>query len=213
MIRNGIGQSNDNQPGHERGNSGPVQSRRVHLGSRQYDCGDRHPGPAEIARSVRARQCPQRSGWSCSSTPTSRTRMSASTPVGSPRSWSPARRPWPRRCSCSPGAVCSSSACWKRSRNASSCSSPAACRCAPGLPWSFKEFARLQVEIEEGLFIGPPTVRNIVEGETLSQLAHEYLGDAGAWREIALANGIDDPFDLRPGRRIVIPSGRTRRGI
>ena len=78
---------------------------------------------------------------------------------------------------------------------------------------AFKEFARLQVEIEEGLFIGPPTVRNLVEGETLSQLAHEYLGDAGAWREIALANGIDDPFDLQPGRRIVIPSGRTRRGI
>jgi nucleoid-associated protein YgaU len=77
---------------------------------------------------------------------------------------------------------------------------------------AFKEFARLEVEIEEGLFIGPPTVRNLVEGETLSQLAHEYLGDAGAWRVIALANGIDDPFDLRPGRRIVIPSGRTRRG-
>jgi hypothetical protein len=77
----------------------------------------------------------------------------------------------------------------------------------------FKEFARLQVEIEQGLFIGPPTVRNIVEGETLSQLAHEYLGDAGAWREIAVANGIDDPFNLQPGRRIVIPSGRTRRGI
>ena len=75
---------------------------------------------------------------------------------------------------------------------------------------AFKEFARLQVEIEEGLFIGPPTVRNIVEGETLSQLAHEYLGDPGAWREIALANGIDDPFDLPPGRRIVIPPGRTQ---
>jgi nucleoid-associated protein YgaU len=77
----------------------------------------------------------------------------------------------------------------------------------------FKEFARLQVEIEEGLFIGPPTVRNIIEGETLSQLAHEYLGDPGAWRVIALANGIDDPFDLQPGRRIVIPSGQIRRGI
>ena len=47
----------------------------------------------------------------------------------------PTRRPWPRRCSCSPGAVCSSSACWKRSRSASSCSSPAACRCAPASPW------------------------------------------------------------------------------
>jgi nucleoid-associated protein YgaU len=75
----------------------------------------------------------------------------------------------------------------------------------------FKEFARLEVEIERGFFIGPPTVRNIIEGETLSQLAHEYFGDAGAWREIAEANGIDDPFDLAPGRPIFIPSRPTRR--
>jgi hypothetical protein len=74
----------------------------------------------------------------------------------------------------------------------------------------FKEFARLEVQIEEGLFIGPPTVRNIVEGETLSQLAHDYLGDPGAWRDIAEANGIDDPLNLQPGRQIVIPTGRTR---
>ena len=78
---------------------------------------------------------------------------------------------------------------------------------------AFKEFARLEVEIEAGLFIGPPTVRNIIEGETLSQLAHEYLGDPGAWREVAEANGIDDPLNLPPGTRIVIPSGRTRRGV
>jgi nucleoid-associated protein YgaU len=78
---------------------------------------------------------------------------------------------------------------------------------------AFKEFARLEVTIEKGLFVGPPTVRNIVEGETLSKLAHEYLGDPGAWREIAVANGIDDPINLEPGRQIVIPSDRTRRGI
>jgi nucleoid-associated protein YgaU len=78
---------------------------------------------------------------------------------------------------------------------------------------AFKEFARLEVQIERGFFVGPPTVRNIVEGETLSKLAHEYLGDPGAWRDIAEANGIDDPINLLPGLRIVIPSDRTRRGI
>jgi hypothetical protein len=77
----------------------------------------------------------------------------------------------------------------------------------------FKEFARLEVEIEAGFFIGPPTVRNIIEGETLSQLAHEYFGDPGAWREIAEANDIDDPINLKPGRRIVIPPGRTRHQV
>jgi nucleoid-associated protein YgaU len=78
---------------------------------------------------------------------------------------------------------------------------------------AFKEFARLEVQIERGFFVGPPTVRNIVEGETLSKLAHEYLGDPGAWRDIAEANGIDDPINLLPGLRIVIPSDRKRRGI
>ena len=72
---------------------------------------------------------------------------------------------------------------------------------------------RLEVTIEKGVFVGPPTVRNLVEGETLSKLAHEYLGDPGAWRDIAEANGIDDPINLRPGMQIVIPSDRTRRGI
>jgi nucleoid-associated protein YgaU len=74
----------------------------------------------------------------------------------------------------------------------------------------FKEYARLEVQIEEGFFIGPPTVRNILEGETLSQLAHDYLGDPGAWRDIAEANGIDDPINLIPGLRIVIPTRGTR---
>jgi hypothetical protein len=66
----------------------------------------------------------------------------------------------------------------------------------------FKEYARLEVQIEEGFFIGPPTVRNILEGETLSQLAHDYLGDPGAW--------LDDPINLIPGLRIVIPTRGTR---
>ncbi len=75
---------------------------------------------------------------------------------------------------------------------------------------TFREYERISVEIQRGLFVGPPSVRNIVEGETLSQLAYEYLGDPGAWREIAELNNIDDPFALVPGTSLVIPSSRTR---
>ena len=207
VIRNGIGQGDDHQSGHQRGDSGPVQSRRVHAGSRQHDRGDRHSGRAEVARSVRARQCPHAQDGAVFRHLRAERGRPRPHAAASPRSWSPARRPWPRRCSCSPGAACSSSACWKRSRNASSCSSPAACRCAPASPSRSRSLRGCEVEIERGFFVGPPTVRNLVEGETLSKLAHEYLGDPGAWRDIAEANGIDDPINLRPGRRIVIPLG------
>jgi nucleoid-associated protein YgaU len=75
---------------------------------------------------------------------------------------------------------------------------------------TFKEFAPLEVEVQRGLFLGPPSVRTLVENDTLSRLAHEHLGDPGAWREIAELNGIDDPFDLRPGSTLLIPTIRTR---
>jgi len=42
-------------------------------------------------------------------------------------------------------------------------------------------------------------------GETLDRVAHIYLADPGEWRTVAAANGIRDPFELRPGRRISIP--------
>lgn len=74
---------------------------------------------------------------------------------------------------------------------------------------SFKEFESVEVEVERGFFIGPPTVRNIVEGETLSKLAGEVLGDPGAWREIADLNSIDNPRKLAPGMSLVIPPGKT----
>ncbi len=70
----------------------------------------------------------------------------------------------------------------------------------------FQEYARLDVNTERGLFIGPPTLHNIAQGQTLSHLAAEYLNDAGRWREIAEANSIDDPFHLPPGLELVIPS-------
>jgi nucleoid-associated protein YgaU len=71
---------------------------------------------------------------------------------------------------------------------------------------TFKEYQPVQIEIRRGLFIGPPTVRNILEGETLSDLAGEIMGDPGAWREIANRNNIDNPRKIAPGTKLIIPS-------
>ena len=74
---------------------------------------------------------------------------------------------------------------------------------------TFKEFEPVEVQIQSGLFFGPPTVHNLLEGETLSKLAHEFLGDPGAWRRIAEQNNIDDPRRIPPGTQLLIPSQKT----
>ena len=73
---------------------------------------------------------------------------------------------------------------------------------------SFKEYEPVQIEIRRGLFITPPALRNIGEGQRLDQLASQLLGSAAAWREIAVANNIDNPRRLTPGTAIVVPSRR-----
>jgi nucleoid-associated protein YgaU len=91
----------------------------------------------------------------------------------------------------------------------------------------FQEYVRVDIQLQQGLFFGSPTVSAVVntavetgrsllsgsptvhitlQGDTLSGLAAAYLGDAALWRDIARANNIDDPFDLPPGRPLVIPS-------
>lgn len=62
----------------------------------------------------------------------------------------------------------------------------------------FKEFQSVEIEIQQGLFIAPPTVQNFADGQTLSGLAGDFLGDPGAWREIAELNNIDDPRNIPP---------------
>ncbi|MCB0165985.1 MAG: LysM peptidoglycan-binding domain-containing protein [Anaerolineae bacterium] len=77
---------------------------------------------------------------------------------------------------------------------------------------SFKEYEPVEIEIKRGLFVGPPTVRNIVGGETLSKIAGEVLGDPGAWREIAELNNIDNPRLITPGTLLIIPSRLAKIG-
>jgi hypothetical protein len=91
-----------------------------------------------------------------------------------------------------------------------------------------QEFVEVDVEIRRGLFFGSPTISAgvtavvgelgatsvahvVTQGDTLSGLAAAYLGDAARWREIADANDLEDPFELAPGRALLIPSPRGRR--
>jgi hypothetical protein len=72
---------------------------------------------------------------------------------------------------------------------------------------SFKEYEEVKVEIRQGLFLGPPTVHNVVEGENLSKIAGETMNDPAAWRVIAELNNIDNPRKLKPGIALIVPIG------
>jgi len=74
----------------------------------------------------------------------------------------------------------------------------------------FQEFVRVEIEIERGLFIGPPTLHNVVRSETASAIAAAVLGDPARWREVAEANGIDDPLNIPPGLTLQVPQGGQR---
>lgn len=75
---------------------------------------------------------------------------------------------------------------------------------------SFREYEEVKVEIQRGIFIGSPTIRNIVEGDTLSKLAGEMLGNPEDWRKLADANNIDNPRKLTPGKTIVVPDNNIQ---
>jgi hypothetical protein len=45
----------------------------------------------------------------------------------------------------------------------------------------------------------------VSQGETASGIAAQVYGDPSLWRPIALRNGIDDPRNLPPGLRLIIP--------
>jgi hypothetical protein len=48
--------------------------------------------------------------------------------------------------------------------------------------------------------------RTLQMGDTLASVAHRELGTPGQWRQIARASRIVDPFRVRPGRQVVVPS-------
>lgn len=52
----------------------------------------------------------------------------------------------------------------------------------------------------------------VKRGETLASIAAEEYSDPGRWREIAAANGIDDPLAVCPGSTLILPPLRPTRG-
>lgn len=50
-----------------------------------------------------------------------------------------------------------------------------------------------------------PTTRTLDAGDRLDLIAYDAYGDSTRWRQIAEANGIDDPLHLRTGQLIIIP--------
>lgn len=76
----------------------------------------------------------------------------------------------------------------------------------------FQEFTRVDFETRTGFFAGPPTVHTITSNDTLSHLAAKVLGDAGLWRLLAEANGIDDPLNIPVGLPLLIPAALLRAG-
>lgn len=46
----------------------------------------------------------------------------------------------------------------------------------------------------------------VLEGETLSQIATKFYEDPQKWRPIAIANGINDPRAIFVGQELVVPS-------
>ncbi len=71
----------------------------------------------------------------------------------------------------------------------------------------FQEYVRIDITVQQGLFVGVPTLHNFIMGQTLSSLAATYLGDPGKWRQIAQANNIDNPLNIQPGTQLTIPGG------
>jgi hypothetical protein len=51
----------------------------------------------------------------------------------------------------------------------------------------------------------PHRVHRVQPGETLDRISARYYGDSTRWRELANANGIEDPLAIRPGTLISVP--------
>lgn len=59
----------------------------------------------------------------------------------------------------------------------------------------------------------PHTVHRVLAGESIDRIASIHYGDPTAWRLIATANGLVDPFGIEAGDGLVIPEREmVRRG-
>ena len=52
----------------------------------------------------------------------------------------------------------------------------------------------------------PREIHRVVVGDTLAGIAYQEYANAGKWRALAEANGIDNPMKLKPGSQIMLPA-------
>lgn len=76
-----------------------------------------------------------------------------------------------------------------------------------------KEYRPLVEQLRElGLLSADHTKSTTVRaGDTITSIAYAQYGDARAWRQIAEANGIDDPLRIPTGTILRVPRGEARR--
>jgi hypothetical protein len=56
----------------------------------------------------------------------------------------------------------------------------------------------------------PHRVHRVQPGETLDRISAKYYGDSTQWRQLAAANGVEDPLAVRPGTLLTIPRRTVR---
>ena len=74
---------------------------------------------------------------------------------------------------------------------------------------SFKEYQEVVVTTEFGLAILPPTMKTIGDS-VASEIASRALGNPARWREVAVANKIDNPRKIPAGILLRLPNGRLQ---
>ena len=72
----------------------------------------------------------------------------------------------------------------------------------------FKEFLKVEdlVRVSPTQSADHTKLRTVRWGDSLSSIAAAEYNDPGQWRPIALANRIENPLELDPGRVLVIPA-------
>jgi len=83
-----------------------------------------------------------------------------------------------------------------------------------GVPLRAKVVVKLQ-QYEEGNAFGaqnptsgtprPHRVHRVQPGETLDRISARYYGDSTRWRQLAIANRVEDPLTIRPGSLLSVP--------
>lgn len=73
---------------------------------------------------------------------------------------------------------------------------------------SFKEYVPVEIQVRSVPRASPDKRKawRFREGDRLDRVAFDAFGDPALWRAIALANGIEDPLRIEPGRLLRIPA-------